>query len=444
VRGNRLLTMLILVGLVLGVIAGQWLHDPDWTVGMPENQHAAAAALRVFTFLGNTLFMGLLTMLIIPLVAASVLVGVTSMGDFRELGRIGLKTLVLYLLTTLVAVTIGLILVNSFNPGTRIGEAQKQQAEAGYRQDPSQIDEIEQNAAGGVLGVMSNLVRQLIPSNVVSAAAGGQPLPVIFFSIFFGVVVTMIGEKGRIIARFAEAVFDALMLMVHVVLWLAPVGVFALMAWSIARIGLQTFAQAIGLYMITVIVGLLIHAFVVLALLCWLLGRSNPFRYFAQMRQALMTALGTDSSSATLPVTIECATEQGGVSKKAAGFVLPLGATINMDGTALYEAVAVVFMAQAYAIHLGMTEMVLVAVTATLAAIGAAGIPSAGLVTMVIVIQAVNTSVLDADPNLQTIPIAAIGLIIGVDRILDMLRTTTNVWGDAVVAKIISRSEGDD
>jgi Na+/H+-dicarboxylate symporter len=294
------------------------------------------------------------------------------------------------------------------------------------------------------MGVMSNLVQQLIPSNIVSAAAGGQPLPVIFFSIFFGVVVTMIGEKGRLIARFAEAVFDALMVMVHVVLWLAPVGVFALMAWSIARIGLQTFAQAIGLYMITVIVGLFIHAFIVLTLLCWLLGRSNPFKYFVQMRQALMTAIGTDSSSATLPVTIECATEQGGVSKKAAGFVLPLGATINMDGTALYEAVAVVFMAQAYSIHLGMTEMVLVAITATLAAIGAAGIPSAGLVTMVIVIQAVNTSVLDANPDLQTIPIAAIGLIIGVDRILDMLRTSTNVWGDAVVAKIVSRSEGDE
>jgi Na+/H+-dicarboxylate symporter len=410
---------------------------------MSESEHGAAGALAILAFLGNTVFMGLLKMLIIPLVAASVMVGVTSMGDFRALGRIGAKTIVLYLVTTLIAVTIGLILVNAFNPGRKIGEAQKQQAEASYQQDSERMETIEEHAAGGVLGVVTNLVSQLIPSNVISAAAGGQPLPVIFFAIFFGVVVTMIGEKGQIIAQFISAVFETLMRMVHIVLWIAPVGVFALMAWSIARIGLQTFAQAIGLYMVTVTCGLVIHAFGILALMCLLLARANPFVFMGQMRQALMTAMGTDSSSATLPVTLECATELGGVGRKAAGFVLPLGSTINMDGTALYEAVAVVFMAQAYNIHLGMTEMILVAVTATLAAIGAAGIPSAGLVTMVIVIQAVNTSVLDASPDLQTIPVAAIGLIIGVDRILDMMRTTVNVWGDCVVAKIISRSEGD-
>jgi len=436
-----LLTILILVGLVAGVVVGQLLHDSSWTVGMPESEHAHATSLGVFTFLGNTVFMGLLRMLVIPLVGASVMVGVTSMGDFRQLGRIGLKTIVLYLVTTLIAVTIGLIMVNALTPGEKIGEAQMEAVSTSHEQDPSRLQTIEAQAAGGMMGMVTNLVKQLIPENVISAAAKGQPLPIIFFAIFFGVIVTLVGEKGRIIAQFVEAVFEVLMRMVQVVLWLAPVGVFALMAWSIARIGLQIFAESIGLYMLTVLVGLGLHGLIVLPLMCLLLARANPFVFFQQMRQALMTALGTDSSSATLPVTIECATELGGVSKKAAGFVLPLGSTINMDGTALYEAVAVVFMAQAYNVPLDFGQMVLVAITATLAAIGAAGIPSAGLVTMVIVIEAVNGSVLAANPELSPIPLAAIGLIIGVDRLLDMVRTTVNVWGDCVVAKIISRSE---
>jgi Na+/H+-dicarboxylate symporter len=436
-----LLTILILVGLVAGIVVGQLLHDSSWTVGMPESEHAHATSLGVFTFLGNTVFMGLLRMLVIPLVGASVMVGVTSMGDFRQLGRIGLKTIVLYLVTTLIAVTIGLIMVNALTPGEKIGESQKEAVSTSHEQDPSRLKTIEAQAAGGMLGMVTNLVKQLIPQNVISAAAKGQPLPIIFFAIFFGVIVTLVGEKGRIIAQFVEAVFEVLMRMVQVVLWLAPVGVFALMAWSIARIGLQIFAESIGLYMLTVLMGLGLHGLIVLPLMCLLLARANPFVFFHQMRQALMTALGTDSSSATLPVTIECATELGGVSKKAAGFVLPLGSTINMDGTALYEAVAVVFMAQAYNVPLDFGQMVLVAITATLAAIGAAGIPSAGLVTMVIVIEAVNGSVLAANPELSPIPLAAIGLIIGVDRLLDMVRTTVNVWGDCVVAKIISRSE---
>jgi Na+/H+-dicarboxylate symporter len=183
--------------------------------------------------------------------------------------------------------------------------------------------------------------------------------------------------------------------------------------------------------------GLAIHGLVIIPLVLWIFGRTNPFRYLHQMRQAMMTALATDSSSATLPVTIECATEFGGVSRKSAGFVLPLGSTINMDGTALYEAVAVVFIAQAFGIDLTMTELVIVAVTATLAAMGAAGIPSAGLVTMIIVINAVNDSL--SGHGGAVVPEAGIALIIGVDRLLDMFRTTVNVWGDAAGAKIIDR-----
>jgi Na+/H+-dicarboxylate symporter len=262
---------------------------------------------------------------------------------------------------------------------------------------------------------------------------------VITFSIFFGVVVTLIGQRGRPITDFFDAVFEVLMKMVHAVIWLAPIGVFALMAWSVARIGLGVFSESIGLFMVVVLVGLAIHGLIVLPTVLWVLGRANPFRFMHQMRQALMTALATDSSSATLPVTIECATEFAGVSKRSAGFVLPLGSTINMDGTALYEAVAVVFMAQAFNVDLSITELIIVAITATLAAVGAAGIPSAGLVTMVIVVDAVNDSLSVGSSGV--IPLAGIGLIIGVDRLLDMCRTTVNVWGDAVGAQIIDRLE---
>jgi Na+/H+-dicarboxylate symporter len=453
---RTLLTTLILAGLVLGVIVGQLLHDPTYKLTMPESEHAHSTALAVFTFLGNTVFMSLLKMLIIPLVAVSVVVGVTSVGDFRNLGRIGGWTLTYYFSTMVIAVTIGLLLVTALRPGARIAEEQRRSAEVAYAEDEVSVKELEARQQEGLLGAVKGLVSQIIPLNVVGAAAGvsyrpvrevantGQPLPIIFFSIFFGVVVTMIGPKNRIIIDFFDAVFEVLMLMVHAVIWLAPIGVFALLAWTVARIGLSDFGPAIGMYMATVFVGLGIHAFIVLPLLLWIFTRSSsdyasPFVFFHQMRQALMTAIGTDSSSATLPVTIECATEFGGVSKRSAGFVLPLGSTINMDGTALYEAVAVVFLAQAYGLNLGVTTLILIALTATLAAVGAAGIPSAGLVTMVIVLDAVNSSVLAADPTAIEIPIAAVGLIIGVDRILDMFRTATNVWGDAVGAKIMDR-----
>ena len=454
---HKLLTVLILAGLVLGAVVGQLLFDPNFDLRQSDSTHAHASALSVFTFLGNTVFMGLLRMMIIPLVAVSVIVGVTSVGDFRRLGKIGAWTLLYYFGTMAIAVTMGLILVSVFKPGARIDAAQRNMAEAAYSQDSGSVEQLEAKQREGLLGVAKGLAEQIIPLNIIGAAAGvsyapkmevssaGQPLPIIFFSIFFGVVVTMIGPKNRVIIEFFEAVFEVLMIMVQAVIWLAPVGVFALLAWTVARIGLSDFGPAIGSYMAVVLGGLGIHGLIILPLVLWLFARNkegrriNPFTFLHQMRQALMTALGTDSSSATLPVTIECATELGGVSKRAAGFVLPLGSTINMDGTALYEAVAVVFLAQAYGLNLDFTTMVLIALTATLAAVGAAGIPSAGLVTMVIVLDAVNNSVIAADPTIQAIPIAAVGLIIGVDRILDMFRTVVNVWGDAVGAKIIDR-----
>ena len=436
-KSKWLLTTLIMVGLVGGGIVGWLLYDPDFRITMNDNQHAHATAVTAFHFMGDTIFLGLLKMLVIPLIATSVVVGVTSVGDFRELGRIGSVTLVYYVVTMLIAAAIGIIMVTTIRPGERITAEQIEEASQTYHASETIVENI---AVGpkGLIGAMHNLVTQIIPRNIIGAAAGGRALPVIFFSILFGVVLTTMGERGRLVSDLIAALFDAIMKLVHAVIWLTPIGVFALLAWTVARIGLSVFFEAIGSYMFAVLAGLAIHAFVVLPLICRLAARSNPIKLFFHMREALLTAMGTDSSSATLPVTMECATEKAGISKKSAGFVLPLGSTINMDGTALYEAVAVVFLAQAYGIHLDLTTLILVAITATFAAIGAAGIPSAGLVTMVIVVETVNGA-LATMPGSHSIPVAAIGLIVGVDRILDMCRTTTNVWGDAVGAKLIDR-----
>ena len=280
----------------------------------------------------------------------------------------------------------------------------------------------------------------MIPSNPIGAAASGQVLPVISFSLIFGLVLAVVGPRGQTVLSFFQSLFAVIMQLVEWILFLAPRGVFCLVVWTVARLGAAELLRPLATYMVTVVVGLAIHGLIVLPLVLWILARCNPFRYVHQMREALMTAFGTDSSSATLPVTMQCAQELGGVSKKSAGFVLPLGATINMDGTALYEAVAVIFLFQCYGIALGPAELGVIVVTATLAAVGAAGIPSAGLVTMVIVVEAVNNSL----GGEKSLPLAAVGVILGVDRILDMCRTTVNVWGDAVGAKIITRIAPDD
>lgn len=441
-KGTWLLTWLILAGLVLGAIVGQLMHDENFDPGsMSDDQHAYKQWLGYFTFIGKTVFMGLLKMLIVPLIASSVIAGVVSVGNFATLGRIGIKTIVYYFATMFIAVTVGLILVNAINPGQYIDVGQSLSDTAAAIQQREA--KIQAGSEGGLAGAALNIVGQLIPTNPFRDAAEMKVLPLITFSIFFAVILTTLGERGRLVAQFFQIVFEVMMKMVHVVIWLAPLGVFCLLAWTVARIGLEVFAKGIGVYMVTVVGGLLFHGLIILPVLLMLFTRTNPLRFMHQMRQALMTAFGTDSSSATLPVTMECAVEQGGVSKKAAGFVLPLGSTINMDGTALYEAVAVAFLAQAFGLHLGLEQSVIIALTATLAAVGAAGIPEAGLVTMVIVIKAVNDNVLAADPGNPTIPLAAVGIIIGVDRILDMCRTTVNVWGDAVGAKIISQTEPD-
>jgi len=428
-KPTTILTVLIVTGMVLGAAVGEFVFQPG-TIG---GDHWTKVC-------GDLVLIRPLKLLVIPLVLFSVVAGITRIGDPRALGRLGGATLLYYFATMLIAVTIGTTLVQIIDPGTLPADQQALVVSGG--EEAFAADTSLQHKVGDktMSGTWTNILYQLIPTNIVAEMSAGRPLGVIVFAMGLGLALAAGGERTRVAREFFDAGFEALMTLVQWVVWLTPIGVFFLVAWTVGRIGLDTITGPLGGYMGTVFLGLLIHGAIVLPLVLWIFGGVRPFRFMARMKPALLTAFGTDSSSATLPVTIETAIDEGDCSENASNFVLPLGSTINMDGTALYEAVAVVFLFQLYGIELEFGQLVLVVITATLAAVGAAGIPSAGLVTMVIVIAAVNAS-LGGD---QSLPIAAIGVILGVDRILDMCRTTVNVWGDAVGARIMTRIAPDE
>jgi Na+/H+-dicarboxylate symporter len=429
---SNLLTLLIVLGMVAGAVIGQMvLYD-----GIPGalGDHWTKQA-------GDLVLIRPLKLLIIPVVLVSVVVGVTSIGDPSKLGVVGGSTILYYVGTMLLSVTLGTTMVSTFRPGDLSLDARQEltaNAAARYEESGiSQTIETAQQEERTSLGrAFLEVVRQLVPENIIDEMAGGRTLGVIVFALLLGLTLAAGGEASAPAVRFFEAMFDALLRLIHWIIWVTPVGVFLLVAWTVGNIGLGNLIGPISKYIAVVLTGLGIHGILILPLVLLIFTRGNPYRFMWQMRKALMTAFGTDSSSATLPVTIESAETEGGCSKRSANFVLPLGATINMDGTALYEAVAVVFLFQLYGIELEFSQLLIVVITATLAAIGAAGIPSAGLVMMVIVINAVNTSLTGTGKQL---PLEAIGVIIGVDRIVDMCRTTVNVWGDAVGAKIITK-----
>jgi len=398
-RQHQTLLWAILAGAVAGIICG-------WLFG--ERMQAVA-------WLGD-LFLDILKMVILPLIIAAVISGIGSLGDVRKLGQLGGLTVGYYALTTAVAVLTGLILVNIIQPGS------------GIETLGSKLPEnIAEEPAG-----FTDIVGTLVNPNLIAAAADFDLLPIIVFCLLLGAALTTVGERGRPVLQFFDGLNDAMMKLVMWIMLIAPVGVFALIAGKFGEAGggAAFFAEvkAVGWYVVTIILGLTLHFLVLTGVASMLAGRG--FDYVRAQGRALVTAFATASSSGTLPITMECAHEAG-VNERAVRFVLPLGATINMDGTALYEAVAVMFIAQAYGIELSLLEQTLVFVTATLAAIGAAGIPQAGLVTMVIVLTAVN------------LPLEGIGLLLAVDWFLDRLRTTVNVWGDSVGAAVVGRLIGD-
>jgi proton glutamate symport protein len=359
-------------------------------------------------------------MVIVPLILASMVTGVTSTGSAQNLGRIGKQTFGFYLMTVIIAVTIGLVLVNVLQPGVPL----RQQLAAGMATTGDAAGAVEK---AQVRPTPYDLVRGLVPENPFRAMAEMDVLGVIVFALLLGFALLSLGPvRARPLTSFFESLNEAMMRIVEMVMQFAPIGVGAILAMMIATRkpeDLAQMVQGLAVYSICVIVGLALH-FAVYLFLIATMAKVNPFKFTQTCAPLLATAFGTASSNATLPITFECV-ENAGVSRRISGFVLPIGATANMDGTALYEAVAALFIAQAYGISLGFGQQLLVAATAILAAVGAAGIPSAGLVTMGMVLTAVG------------LPIEGVGLLYAVDRILDMCRTAINVMGDAAACRVI-------
>ena len=518
--GSQRILVGIVIAIIVGLVVGGWL--PNFAVKT--------------TLLGD-IFLNALKMIVVPLVMLSMIVGITGLGDIRNLGSIGGRTVLYYMATTGISVFIGLILVNIIQPGAGISRGEEhpeftytvggennrtvtltnsswektrydqkyvlilpdqgmrgmlqsmtensatvrlwerlevaetiyviadddtrlpfRRVEGQLVSDEPQLRlegkgvKIDLPVAGKVRGKEGRSVGNtltevlignkatgkegLIPRNLFNAMVRTDILPLIFFSLLIGAALSILGERGRLATDVISALNGAVMRIVHWIMIFAPIGIFGLIAGRIGDAGgFRGFLPellAVGKYSFTVIFGLLMHGIVVLPIILFLIGRRNPLTYAKGMGAALLNAFSTSSSSATLPLTMKGTEEENGVSNRTASFVLPLGATINMDGTALYEAVAAMFIAQVYGIDMGPVQQMVIFLTATLAAIGAAGIPEAGLVTMVIVLKAVG------------LPIEGIGLILAIDWFLDRCRTTVNVWGDSVGAGVIETLESGD
>jgi proton glutamate symport protein len=393
----------ILIALVLAVIFGLFFTP----------------YVKYITWMGD-LFLRALKMIIVPLILTSIISGVANIGGASNLGKLGLKTLTYYVFTSLLAILVGLTIVNLIQPG--VG------ADLGFQKNVSEID------SSGDLG---NILLRLVPTNIFDALVKADMLAVIFFSILFGYFITKIADEYKNpFINLINAGFEVMMKITSFVIKFAPLGILGIVAGVVAeqasdKAALMEIVQRLGLYMFSVLLGLIFHAFVTLPLILRIFGKVNPWNHFKAMTTPLLTAFSTSSSSATLPLTLEAVENEVGVSNKITSFVLPLGATVNMDGTALYEFVAAIFIAQAYGIHLGFVQQFVVVFTALLASIGAAGIPMAGLVMITVVLSSVG------------LPLEGVGLILAVDRILDMCRTTVNVWSDSCGAAVIAKSEGE-
>jgi proton glutamate symport protein len=391
----------ILIAFILAVLFGYFV---------PEG-------VKYVSWIGD-IFLRSLKMIIIPLVFSSIISGVTSMGDGKNLGRLGVKTMFYYLGTSTLAILTGLVVVNLVKPGVGV--------DLGFTQN---VEGLTEHA-----GSVKDIFYRLIPENIVDAMARGEILPVIFFAILFGFFITQVELKPReTLTHFFDAMFEVMMKVTLFIIKFTPLGIFGIVSTEVYRNSdqLGSIAGSLAIYSLCVVAALLFHALVSLPVIVRFVGKARPYAHLKNMITPLLTAFSTSSSSATLPLTMEALENNSGVSNKISSFTLPLGATINMDGTALYECVAAIFIAQAYGVDLTFGQQALVVVMALLASIGAAGIPMAGLVMITVVLTAVG------------LPLEGIGLILAVDRILDMLRTSVNVWSDSCGAVTIARSENE-
>jgi proton glutamate symport protein len=407
----------ILIALVLGAIAGYWSTDASI---------AGVSLASVYDFVGQ-LFLNALKMLIVPLIASSIALGVAGLGNTDSLGSMGLKTLTFYLLTIATAIVAGLVIVNVVQPGIVDG----QPAGDLLALTTSSAD-VQAKIAGRGLAELPQILLRAVPQNIIAAAAANEMLALIFFSALFGYFMSQIEhELASTMYRFTSALSATMILVTQWVMKFAPYGIFGLVASVVARTGFAA-AKPLVVFSLAVVTALLFHALVTLPAFVRLFGRTSPLKLIRAVSPALLTAFSTASSSATLPVTMDNLEHRAGVPNKYTSFVLPLGATVNMNGTALYECMAAIFIAQAYGLQLSITTQFLVCAIALVTSVGVAGIPSASLVAIAIILTAVG------------LPIEALGVLLVFDRVLDMLRTSVNVFGDACCATIIARLQGEE
>lgn len=401
----------ILIAILAAIVIG-WLSGPDGAV-------FGVKLVDIYNFIG-TLFINALKMLIVPLIVSALIAGISGIGAGEGLGRLGIKTIVYYLVTSFIAILIGLVFVNIIQPG--IGSVPQGELSS------SIISRVEGKGMGDIVEVFLRMV----PTNIVAAAAEGQMLGLIFFSLLYGFFMTRIREDlASQQIKFWQGVFEVMMKITALIMRFAPIGVFGLVAAVVAKTGFSQFATVLKFF-ITVSGALLVHLLIILPLLLRYVGRVDPIRHFKAMAPAMLTAFSTSSSSATLPVTIDCVENRAGVSNRTTSLVLPLGATVNMDGTALYECVAAIFIAQAFGLELSYFTQFVIVFTALITSVGVAGIPSASLVAITVILTAIG------------LPVEGIGMLLITDRILDMFRTSVNVFSDSCGAVIIGKLEGEE
>lgn len=412
----------ILIALALAVAAGAFSGTTAGLFGV--------SFYSVYAFLG-ALFLNALKMIIVPLIVSSIVTGVAGIGGGRGLGRLGGKTVLYYLSTSLLAILVGLLIVNLLSPGIVDGRPAGEILGLSSENTAAVAEKVEGRGVGDIVGV----VLSIVPPNIFAAAVEGQMLGLIFFSLLFGYFMTRVAEDyAEAQYNFWQGLFEIMMRITNWVMLFAPIGVFGLVAKVVAGMegeNLAELASTLGLFFISVVAALAVHALVTLPLLLRLVARVKPQRHYQAMAPALLTAFSTASSSATLPLTMECVEKNACVSNRTSSFVLPLGATVNMDGTALYECVAAMFIAQAYGIELGFAQQFTIVLVALLTSVGVAGIPAASLVAIAIILGTIG------------LPAEGIGLILAVDRVLDMMRTSVNVFSDSVGAVVIGRLEGE-
>ncbi|WP_346961575.1 dicarboxylate/amino acid:cation symporter [Clostridium sp.] len=407
-KGKMSLSTKIFIGLILGLITGIIFNF------IPESFIRDQILIDGIFYLVGQAFLKAIMMLVVPLVFISLVNGAASMGDIKKLGRIGVKTVLFYLATTAIAITISLSLSTIFKPGV------------GLNLSNSNLSEVTIKEATPLVEV----ILDMIPSNPITSMANGNMLQIIVFAMLIGVGLSALGEKTKMITNLFKQLNDLIMKIVDFVMIIAPLGVFGLIARTFATQGFDAMLPLLK-YMALVLISLLIHATIVYGGLLKLFTKLSPIRFFKKFFPAISVAFSTSSSSATLPVSMEIAEENLGISKDVASFTLPLGATINMDGTAIMQGVATVFISQIYGIDLTFSSFLTVILTATLASIGTAGVPGVGMIMLSMVLQSVG------------LPVEGIALIMGIDRILDMSRTAVNITGDAVCTMIVAKAEGE-